>query len=324
MVLRYRREMPEARRQWRWAMIGFVIGMLLLTAAALLYNAYLDHHQDFATALWSWIVTPLIVAVPLTIIVAGVVLSVLRYRLYDTQAAVSRSVLLGVLTLTLLAIFTGSEKIIEVIGERYFDESMGSLAGAVGAAFAAVAIVPLHHRLSHWVEDRFRKNLIHLRHDLPPLLTELGETSDPNSVALTVLDHLEHGLHATRGAVIAKGRVLAVRGIDASDVVLPFNEVAPARVGALSVQKRDPLFPLRIPLAADSDHLLLLGARPDASLYDRQERELLSDIAAPLAQALRVSDDRTRREATIAARFDRIERELRALRASRDLVTPAE
>ncbi|KQS03473.1 hypothetical protein ASG11_03680 [Sphingomonas sp. Leaf357] len=295
MVIRYRSETPVARQQWRWAMIGFVSGIVLLTGGAFGYNAYLSSHRDFGSELWSWIVTPLILAVPLTIIVAGVVLSVLRYRLYDTQAAVSRSILLGILTLALLAIFAGSEKIIELVGERYLGESMGALAGALGAAFAAVAIVPLHHKIGHWVEHRFRRNLIHLRHDLPPLLTELGETSDPATVARTALSHLAHDLHAMRGAVIADGEVLAAHVIEADEIDLRFADDTPRRAGTIEMRKRDPLFPVRIPLAADKKHWLLIGARPDGSLYDRQERELLSDLAVPLAQALRISAVRAHR-----------------------------
>ncbi|RYD65732.1 MAG: hypothetical protein EOP58_06885 [Sphingomonadales bacterium] len=316
MVIRYRRETPEARRQWRWAMLGFVTGMLLLTGAVFGYGAYLDSHLDFGSVLWSWILTPLTFAVPLTIIVAGVVLSVLRYRLYDTQAAVSRSILLGILTLVLLAIFAGSEKIIELVGEQYLGESMGALAGALGAAFAAVAIVPLHHRIGHWVEHRFRRNLIHLRDDLPPLLIELGETSDPTTVARTVLSHLAHDLHAMRGAVIVKGQVLAAHDIEADEIDLRFADDTPGRVGTVEIRKRDPLFPVHIPLAADKNHWLLIGARPDGSLYDRQERELLSDLTMPLAQALRISANRAHRETAIAARFARIEQELQALRQS--------
>ncbi len=316
MGVRYRRQPPADRRQWRWAFIGFGVGTPALILGATLYGQYLAGHKDFGSALWSWILTPLSITVPLTIITAGVVLSVMRYRLYDTQAAVSRSVLYGALTLTLLAIFAGSEKIIEIIGEDYFGESIGAFAGGLGAAFAAVAVSPLHHRLSHWVEHRFRKNLIHLRHDLPPLLVELGETSDPATVARTMLDQLAHGLHATRGAVVANGAVLAAYHVEAAIIGAPPIPTRPARIGTVAISKRDPLFPMRLSLAGDGSRWLLIGPRPDDSLYDRQERELLSELASPLAQALRVSADRTTREAALTARIDLIERELQALRAA--------
>jgi hypothetical protein len=318
VIVRYRRETPVGRRQWRWAMIGFVIGTAIEIGPSRIYGNYLGSaaaQASFSVALWSWILTPLSLTVPLTIIAIGVMLSVLRYRLYDTQAAVSRSILYGALTLALLAIFAGSEKIIEIAGEEYFGESMGALAGGLGAAFAAVAISPLHHRIGHWVEHRFRKNLIHLRHDLPPLLIELGETTDPVTVARTVLDHLAHGLHAVRGAVIADGALLAIHHVDATTDVMPPQTERPKRIGTLEVVRRDPLFPVRLPLGSDG-RWLLIGPRPDASLCDLRERELLTDLAPSLAQALRVAADRTARQTETAARFDQLERELSSLKAA--------
>ncbi|MVW54604.1 hypothetical protein [Sphingomonas chungangi] len=318
MIVRYRRETPVGRRQWRWAMIGFVIGFAIQIGPSQIYSKYLGSpagQASFGVTLRSWILTPLSLTASLTIIAMGVMLSVLRYRLYDTQAAVSRSILYGALTLALLAIFAGSEKIIEIVGEAYFGESLGALAGGLGAAFAAVAISPLHHRIGHWVEHRFRKNLIHLRHDLPPLLIELGETADPATVARTALDHLAHGLHAARGAVIADGAILAVHNVDATTDVMPPQTERPNRIGTLEVVRSDALFPVRLPLGSDG-RWLLIGSRPDASLYDRQERELLTDLAPSLAQALRVAADRTARQAETAARFDQLERELSSLKAA--------
>ena len=317
MIVRYRRETVDGRRQWRWALIGLIAGMAIFLGPCQAYFNFLDAHAataSFDLVLWTWILTPLSITVPFTTIVAGIVLSVMRYRLYDTQAAVSRSVLYGGLTLALLAIFAGTEKIIEIFGEEYFGESIGALAGGLGAAFAAVAIAPLHHRIGHWVEHRFRKNLIHLRHDLPPLLTELSETSDPAKVADAVLNHLAHGLHATRGAIIRDGHVLAAYDVDHNAIAAPAADQM-RRAGKLWLDKTDPVLPVRVALSADGSSTLLIGPRPDDSLYDRQERELLSELAIPIAQALRVASERTARENAVSARFELIERELCALRA---------
>jgi len=317
MIVRYRCETAEGRRQWRWALIGLVAGMAIFLGPCQAYFNFLDAHAataSFDLVLWTWILTPLSITVPFTTIVAGIVLSVMRYRLYDTQAAVSRSILYGGLTLALLAIFAGTEKIIEIFGEEYFGESIGALAGGLGAAFAAVAIAPLHHRIGHWVEHRFRKNLIHLRHGLPPLLTELSETSDPAKVADAVLNHLAHGLHATRGALIRDGHVLAAYDVDHNAIAAPAADEM-RRAGKLWMDKSDPVLPVRVALSANGSSMLLIGPRPDYSLYDRQERELLSELAIPIAQALRVASERTARENAVSARFELIERELCALRA---------
>ena len=322
MFVRYRRQTPGERRQWRWALIGFVLGVALLLGPGSLYWHYLGNHEHaFGASLWSWILTPAIFQLSFMVVAAGVVLSVLRYRLYDTQAAVSRSILYGALTLALLAIFAGSEKIVEMAGEAWFGSSMGALAGVLGTALAATAIAPLHERIGRWVEHRFQKNLIHLRHDLPPLLAALGETSSPQEVAETLLDRLGRGLHITRGAIIADGRVIAAQGIAPADVETWQAGITPNPHRGLEIHKRDPLFPVRALLA--HGQWLALGPRPDDSLYGKDERELLIELTTPIAHALRVARDRTRREADVATRFDLIERELSALRAALNPAIPA-
>ena len=57
----------------------------------------------------------------------GLLISLLRYRLYDAESAISRSVVYGALTLMLLAIFAESEKVIEVMGEEYLGHDLACL-----------------------------------------------------------------------------------------------------------------------------------------------------------------------------------------------------
>jgi hypothetical protein len=115
--------------------------------------------------------------------------------------------------------------------------------------------------------------------------------------------------------VIADGAVLAILHVDATTDVMPPETERPNRIGTLEVVRSDALFPVRLPLGIKG-RWLLIGPRPDASLYDRQERELLTDLAPPLAQALRVAADRTARQTETAARFDQLERELSSLKTA--------
>ena len=317
LVWRFLRDRKaDGARQWRWAILGFVSGIFLIVIFLTELQPLVDElcMRNRTLAPWQPVFLGFLYSAGFVCMFGGLALSVLRYRLYDTQAAVSRSILFGALTLALLAIFAGSEKIIEVLGEEYFGESMGALASGLGAAFAAVAVGPLHHRIAHWAEHRFRTNLIHLRRDLPPLLLELSETADPETVARAALDHLAHGLHAVRGAVVTGGRVLATHRIAVEAIAGAVGETAAGPIGELKLNRRDPLFPVRLRLAADGRSVLLVGARPDDSLYDRQERDLIADLAGPLAQALRISADRTARTAGATARFEALERGLALLR----------
>jgi hypothetical protein len=236
----------------------------------------------------------------------GVLVSLLRYRLYDADAVISRSVSIGALTVTLLAVFAGSEKIIELLGEQWFGHSIGVLAGGIGAALAAIMLVPLHHRLSHWAEHKFQKQLIRLKQGLPLLVSDMRETAPAKRIAAATLDGVGHGVRASRAALVFEGALLDARGIEAAEVEVWRKDWFPSPHDGFDIDKADPLFPLRVPLEADGHGRigwLLLGPRPDGSFYGKDERETLAEIADPVARALEIAAARERREADEAQRW---------------------
>jgi hypothetical protein len=109
MMVRYRRAQQDERRQWRWALLGFLAGSAIGIGWSAGYLAYVAGHPGLSTELWAWIIVPMSEAFWVSLLVGGVTLSVLRYRLYDTSAAVSRSAAYGFLTLGFVALFAGTE-----------------------------------------------------------------------------------------------------------------------------------------------------------------------------------------------------------------------
>lgn len=327
------RTLPQSagRQQIRWALLGFG-GSCAALVALMVAQAIRLQPPSFAWLAWNLIASWLFVALLWLLVFGGMTLSLMRYRLYDADAAISRSVVLGALTLCLLAIFAGSEKLIEVLGEEYFGESMGALAGGLGAAIAAVLITPLHHRFSRWAEQRFQSSLVGLRHRLPILVGDMRENADPNALSATILSRIEKGVRAARGAIVYGDAVIEARNIDQEAVrdwlagwAGPTLEDTP-----LDVDGADRLFPLRVPLRADGVAelgWLLLGPRPDGSVYGRDEREVLAEIADPVARGLSVARQRTGREAAARTEMGKLaqtvlnlEQRLSSLEASQGLV----
>ena len=250
---------------------------------------------------------------------AGLLVSVLRYRLYDAETAISRSVAYGALTVLLIAVFAGSEKVVEILGEQYFGGRPGGLASALAAAVAAATIAPLHHRVTRWAERRFQGDLVHLRQGLPLLVGDLRETAAPATLADAVLRRVEAGARARHGAVVLGHDVVAARNIDAA-VVRGWLAAHPPGLSdpAQPVADRgDPTFVLRVPLVADGvdeTGWLLLGPRPDGSFYGKDEREALGVIADPVARALAIATNRQRRAASQEQREAGLHRTVDALR----------
>ena len=90
----------------------------------------------------------------------GLIVSLLRYRLYDAEAAISRSAGYALLTLLLGLTFAVSAKSLEYLVETYLGQEAGGLPGAVAAGLAVLLVTPLNDRVQDWAERRFQKDLL--------------------------------------------------------------------------------------------------------------------------------------------------------------------
>ncbi|CAN5382447.1 hypothetical protein BH09PSE4_BH09PSE4_08040 [soil metagenome] len=272
---------PEGQ-QIKWAVFGFGAGTIILVSGTVAEltgilgpgHGTLAYMIDFLCFSVGQILGPL-----------GLLVSLMRYRLYDAEAAISRSAAYAVLTVSLVAIFAGSEKIIEVLGEEYFGGQLGAVASGLGAALAAATIAPLHHRIGRWAEKRFQPALIRLRKGLPLLVGDLRETASLPEIAGATLAQIEAGVRAENSAILVDGQAIGTRG-----------------------ERGD--YAVRVPLTADGIGdvgELLLGPRPDGSLYGKDEREALAEIADPVARAIAIVRRRESERHATDARFARLE-----------------
>ncbi len=304
-------------QQIRWVLFGFAaaaLALVLYTAAATIR----EQAPSIEVAIWAILAENLFGGALSAILLAAITIGLLRYRLYDADATISRSVAYGSITILLLGVFAGSQKVVELLGEEYLGESLGAPAGVLGAAMAAICIVPINRRVARWAERRFQGDLFHLRQGLPLLVGDLRETASPAALADALLHRIEHGVRAAHGAVVAGGRVIAAWDIDAdaARAWLTMHGERPAGAGRLDTDRADRIFPMRVSLQADGVGqvgFLLLGPRPDGSFYGKDERDTLAAIADPVARALSIAIERERHEAERRLRETAAHRTLDAL-----------
>jgi len=325
LLQRYRRiDSDGTRAQLRWALLGFVWGALLFAMTIVLSSPeMLVSEATTPLLVWLRILAQVCGGLGTACIAGGLLLSLLRYRLYDVDAVMSRSAAYGILTAGFVALFAGSEKIIELLGEHYFGSGLGSLSGAVAAALSAVVVVPLHNRMNHWAERRFQKRLSHLRSELPEAVADLREAAPEEALVAEVLERVTTGIRARHAAMVLDGRVAGVLATEVAAAELWQETNAPdAEVSSLDCDRSDSLFPMRVPLRVRDRRFgeplgwLLLGPRPDGSFYGKDEQEALADVADPIARALRVVRLRQEREQRLGAQIEervlgRIEERLR-------------
>lgn len=296
------------RQQLKWVTLGLFAGISLILSARAL------------SALTAQMIMPIVGMVAIEglfqlgiiILALGFLVSLIRYRLYDAEAAISRSAVYAALTLTMVATFAACEALIELLGQRYFGSSIGALSGTVAAAIAAALLTPLHGRISSWAEDRFQHDLATLKRDLPDLLLTLSAGSSLRRLAQAVLPKIERSVQSTRMALIVDNRLIATQGIQvAATRRLLKGWQPPSGVGTHDRDDSE-AFPLRLPLCCPFGSVrgwLLLGPRPDGSFYGKDDLKALTEIARPMQQALFTVAEREARE-------QRSQRQIRRIRAS--------
>jgi hypothetical protein len=140
IVLRFRSSRGVERQQLRWVAFGAaasVVGPLLALGLAAL--GVLPSEDAF-----SW---PLLLSVPLSIAVA-----VLRYRLWDLDRLISRTVAYALVTALLVLPY----RVIVPVASRLLEGS-GSLAVAAATLAVAAAFQPLRRRVQTLVDRRFNR-----------------------------------------------------------------------------------------------------------------------------------------------------------------------
>jgi hypothetical protein len=237
-------------------------------------------------------------------IVGGLLVALLRHRLYDADVAISRSAVYAVLTVTLVAVFAASETLVQNLGQQWFGAGAGVAGGAVAAALAALLLVPLHQRLSRWAEKRFQRDLARLQHELPVLLAEVRNSSDPREFADNALRLVMRGVHASHGAILIADdgelQLADAEGIEPSGLAERLVRELPADPAPGAVRADDRELPLRLPLVTrggTTTGWIVLGPHPDGSGYGKEDRRSLEELAPPLARAIELAIERARREA---------------------------
>jgi hypothetical protein len=304
-----------AKQQLKWVALGLVVGIALILSA----RAGAAVAAGMAMPMSGTILLEGLFQLGIVIIALGFLTSLLRYRLYDAEAAISRSAAYAGLTLALVAIFAGSESVIQTIGQRYFGQGIGDLSGGIAAAIAAVLLTPLHGRISNWAETHFQRDLIGLKTKLPELLEAMSGISSIVRLGSMILPRIEEAIHSTRIALLVDGKLVAVRGVGRSAAQRWLSRWRAPPSTDLFDQDDDRDFPIRMALKCPFGKergWLLLGPRPDGSLYGKDDLDALAAVAPPLGRTIFSVLEREKEQRSAKAGLNRLTAKICKLEAA--------
>ncbi|MBA2932971.1 hypothetical protein HZF05_02565 [Sphingomonas sp. CGMCC 1.13654] len=308
------------RQQMKFALLGF-IGACLFTLLGALLDDLASFYMDAPLRPWLSLSSDIFGNFAGCCFAGGLLVSLLRYRLYDADALISRSAAYAALTLMLGAAFAACEQVIEVFGERYFGDGGQATAAGLAAAAAAVLIAPAHNRVHRWTEQRFQRALAKFRRDLPETVNDMREFASLDQLLATVASQLEQGVRASRAAILlGEGdeplRIALTRHMQTGEMETWLQGWAPSHNDNLQCEREDAMFPLRLRLHATGAATIgwvLLGPRPDGSFFGKDEREALAGVADPVARAIHIVRQRDAREIRLTGRIGVLEGEVARL-----------
>ncbi|MFL6830423.1 MAG: hypothetical protein ACJ8D5_07375, partial [Sphingomicrobium sp.] len=291
MLLRCLRQSSssELRQQIRWALFGFS-GYALLRCVSMVSDLLKWWTGSFGSQLVVEVIAALSLATAFLILQLGLLVALLRYRLYDAEVVISRSANFALITIFIGGIFAGANEAVKVFIQSLYGNSASQTPGIFAAAVATVAVTPLYNKIQNWSERKFQRNLFILRDDLPECVRDMRETASTSELIDEVLVRIERGVRAVRTAAIVHGDVRSARGVTPEEVRAWRASAEAQDYKEDEAESRDKLFPVRVPLVPSSDKeapigYILVGPRPDGSLPSKDEQEALAGLSETIARA---------------------------------------
>lgn len=317
---RLRTATGDERQQLKWAVFGFS-GYAFFLGVSLTADMLKAGAPSLGQQLGLELAAGFAFGLAFLLLQAGLLVALLRYRLYDAEVAISRSASFALIALILAAVFAATMEGVKEVILRFFGRDAGSIAPIVGAALSTAMVSPVYDRVQGWAERRFHRRLAEMRRDLPDCLRDLRHFASLPELVEEVLSRIAAGVRSSRLALVLDGRVAGTRGTSAADVEAWLAATALDPACASNVETGDPFFPLRRPLSLDDGRCLgwiLLGPHPDRSRLSTAELDALDELAGPLARAVRVVQAREAREQGVADALARQQSRIDTLAATID------
>jgi signal transduction histidine kinase len=240
LALRFRHSRGTERQQLKWVYFGLAISIPLLVLGVVGYTFGIGGYFSIA---------------PFVILPVTITIAVLRYRLYDIDLVINKTVVFVVLA----AFITGVYAVIVVGLGQLLPIGEGNLGLAIAAtAVVAVAFEPVRARVQHWANRLVYGRRATPYEALAAMTARLGDSTDPGAALAEAARLLAEGTGAAQAVIwVAQEGLLVPRastgqaGPDAEPVALlgPEFPALPADlaravryegqlVGALSLTKR--------------------------------------------------------------------------------------
>ena len=185
----FRRSSDERRQQLKWLLYGAVVG--LFGAAVVTLVPSLDAHPSVIAQGAIILGAVATVAFP-----AGIGVGILKYRLYDIDRIISRTVAYAVVTSLLVGVYAGL-----VLLATQVLTVKAPVAVAAATLAAAALFNPVRRRVQHMVDRRFNRTRYDADKIIAAFAAQLQDAIDLNAVQAALLGAANQALEPAHASV---------------------------------------------------------------------------------------------------------------------------
>jgi len=188
LVVRLRRSKGVERQQVKW----FAYAVVVLAISAIL--AYVVF-EPMGIRWLGWI-SSLLVIVGVVGLPVAVGMAILRYRLYNIDLIINRTLVYGALTALLAAVYVGS--IVASQGILRALTGQGSQLAIVASTLAVAALFnPLRHRIQFFIDRRFYRRKYDARRTLESFSAKLRDQTDLDALGDNLMGVVKETMQPT-------------------------------------------------------------------------------------------------------------------------------
>jgi hypothetical protein len=186
LFLRFRRASGVEHQQIKWLVFTISVLFIGATLAYIVYSA--------TGAWWAWSVGQSLLAVGSVGFPIAMGVAILRYRLYDIDILINRTLVYGFLTLLLAAVYFGGVTLTEAIFRALTgQEEQPQLAIVVSTLVIAALFNPLRRRIQGFIDRLFYRKKYDVRKTLEAFSAKLRNETDLDALS----DDLVGGVRET-------------------------------------------------------------------------------------------------------------------------------
>jgi hypothetical protein len=190
-LVRYRRAGQVERQQLKWLVFVLVLAVVVGLAAAALTRLM----PDLGNGLALLVLAEVALGVPLAVGAA-----ILRYRLYDIDRLINRTVVYGALTVLLGVIYAG---MVLALGQLFGGLGADPPSWVVAAATLAVAALfqPARRRIQQGVDRRFNRRKYNMAQTIEAFSARLRDEVDLDTLSAEVLAVVDQTMQPTTASL---------------------------------------------------------------------------------------------------------------------------